>query len=155
MSPFLDNDPVAFHPQAPAVRLARGLLQGSLVFTCIRSQKLREIGVNQSIPGNGEYNAGWRNVFPNGGRIGFDFMNRVPISDRDGTPAQLKGPLYPTRPNRWIRQAWQELDRRSQKLPPKVRGQIIDKVFVAFIGIEYSSSNLTAYTKLNQKQQKN
>ena len=36
--------------------LARGLLQGLMIFVGVGTQKLREIGVAQAIPGDGEYN---------------------------------------------------------------------------------------------------
>ena len=86
MSPFLDNDLVCFHLKAPSARLTRGPLESFLVFAGIGAQKLREIGVDKSIPCDSEYYARRRSVFPHDGRTRGDFMDGVPIAGRSGTP---------------------------------------------------------------------
>ena len=92
VSPFFDDDTVRPHGMmAPEAGLARLLLQSFLVFAGIGAQKRGEIGIGQSIPGDAEYDAGWRNVFPNRGRIGGELLNRVAIVDAGGTVHSREG----------------------------------------------------------------
>src|SRR5512136_302148 len=75
--PFLDDNPVRLYLELPAARFALGLPQGVLIFARIGAKKPCEIGMHQSIPGNREDDSGWRYIFPDDRRIGFNLMNRV------------------------------------------------------------------------------
>jgi hypothetical protein len=51
------SDVIRLHLKTPAYWFARGLPQDFLVFDGICAQKRRKIRMNQSVPGNAEYDA--------------------------------------------------------------------------------------------------
>lgn len=76
--PRLDDDIIRYKPPASAPLRARSLPQGGRVLPGIGSEELREVGMDNAVPGDTENDPGRRNVLPNSRRFRRHLLHRVP-----------------------------------------------------------------------------